>query len=867
MPAGTVTFMFTDIEGSTAGWERHAEGMSQAVRIHDTLAREVVESGDGVIFKMTGDGVCAAFSDPRQAVESALGIRRRLQEAPWPAGVAPLVVRTAIHTGTAESREGDYAGPPLNRVARLMEAAHGGQILISQTTCDLIDGEFGLEDLGWHRLRDLLEPEHIYQVGEPGERHPPLRTLDSRHHNLPTQVTPFVGREHEVAELVRLIATSPLVTLTGPGGTGKTRLALQTAAELVDQFDSVVFIGLGPVTEADRLAPTIADVLGLAVTRTPDLHAALASYLASRRHLLILDNFEQLMAAASVVGGLIDAVPDLRVVITSRELLRLRAEQNYPVDPLPVPILPDGAGLMELAGFESVRLFEQRARAVRPDFTLDETNAADVAEICRRLDGLPLAIELAAARVRILPPAGLRSALASDLGVLGSGPQDAPDRQRTLHSTIRWSYALLDDIEQTVFRRLSVFAGGCGPTSLAGVALFDLEVEALAAMEALADKSLVRIETDRLGEPRISLLETIRTFAWNELEQSGEVEEIRDRHAAHYAEMSEQAEGHLRGKDQIEWFTRLDRERDNLEAALDWSFSGDHPISGLRLVAALRDYWFYQGDLRMMGRWAEVALPRVVGQDPLLEAGVALTAGFHAYSAYRPEAPELMRRAAEMYRVAGDDTHHALALIFQLGAEDEAGHDPDIETGLAEAVALARRAGAEHVVAQAFNFGGEIERTRGNYKEARALQLQSLEVARRTGEVRRVAMILNNLGLIAHHMGDQAEARSRMEASLRLSVELGFEANAWHAVMALSEQVALAGDLDVAARLIGATEAHFHRVGLLPQPEDARDFARIRADIARQLGDERFRAALEAGSGLQLDEAAALVLDDDKTAA
>ena len=860
LPSGTVTFLFSDIEGSTARWERNRDAMSEAVRRHDQISASAIDAAGGIVFKTTGDGCCAVFSRAGAAVAAALTLRDRLAQEPWAADADPLLVRIGIHTGSAEERGGDYFGPTLNRTARLMSAGHGGQILISESTHQLLDQDtVHVRDLGQHRLRDLLRPEHIYQVGDPRERYPPLRTLDEGAGNLPIQVTPFVGREDDLRALTSLVPLHRLVTLTGPGGTGKTRLALQTAAELVDQYEAVYFVGLSRIREPEDVVPAIADAIGLQRQSTANPHDVVLASLATRRCLLLLDNFEHVMPAAAPVGSLLDGAPDVSVLVTSRELLRLRAEQNYPVAPMETPLAPSDATVEELAAVESVRLFVDRARAVRPDFTLDTGNAQDVAAICRRLDGLPLAIELAAARVRLFGPAELRSALTAGLGVLTGGPVDAPQRQRTLLDTVRWSYELLDPTEMSLFRRMAVFVGGRSLEAVAAVCLPGLDSDAITSTTALADKSLIRVRHDSAGETRLDMLETIHGFARAELQASGELAEMQHRHAQYFADVAERAEAELRGSEQTEWMARLEQERPNFEAALEWSLGGNSSLPGLRIVAGLRDFWFYQGHYRVMSQWADPAMALLPDDDPGLQAGVLLTAGFHAYGKYRDDAVDLFDRSAALYEQAGDDAHRALALVWAAGAHEILDADLDAARRcLEEGTALAREVGATHVVAQALNMHGEMERTVGNYELARAIQEEGLSLARQTGEQRRVAMISHNLGLIAHHLGDDTTAERLIRESLALSNEIGFDAQTAHSLIALAEQLTLRDDPDVAARLIGAAEHFFGVSGMKAQPADAPDHDRIRTIVLEELGQDRYAEAV--AQGARLDIAAAVEL-------
>jgi predicted ATPase/class 3 adenylate cyclase len=852
-----LTFLFTDIEGSTARWEADRQAMGTALERHDELSVTAVEQAGGSLFKTTGDGCCAVFSHPAAAVEAALNLRGRLEQEPWPESVDPLRVRSAIHTGPAEARGGDYFGPTLNRVARLMSAGHGGQILISDTARRLLSEPVPLQDLGQHRLRDLLEPEHIYQIGEPGETHAPLRTLDRRTNNLPVQVTPFVGRAKEVAELVALIPGTPLTTLIGPGGTGKTRLSLQAGAELVDRFDGVYFVGLTPIQSAEEVIPAITDAIGLPVPKDGDTFGSLIDHLTARHDLLILDNFEHITEAAPLVGQILDRVDEVSILATSREVLNLRAERNYPVSPLDVPAdteLPADA----LAQYESVDLFTERAQAASPDFVLDEATAEDVATICRRLDGLPLAIELAAARIRLFAPAQLRSMLESDLTVLSGGPVDAPRHHQTLTDTIRWSYDLLSDEEQVVLRRLSVFVGGGALDAIAAVCLEGLSFDAFTAAETLADKSLIRIEHGRQGEPRLEMLATIRSFTRAELEASGELMPILGRFAEFFADLAEEAETHLRGSAGTKWMNRLEDEFPNLEASLDWSWKHADRTVLMRIVGALRDYWFYQGRYREMGKWADLAVSLLTDEPAGLQAAVYLTAGFHAYGIYRDDNQELMQRAIDLYDEAGDRVHHAMAVIWLSGSQEILGNLGGARVSIAEGLELAEQVGSQELASQALNMWGEMERTAGNFELAQELQERGLAMSRQTGEQRRIAMMAHNLGMISHHLGDDARARQYLLESLDKAVELEFDVQIAHCILALAEHLAVESMPEIGARLVGAADGFFDAVGLLAQPADAPDYDRIRHDLEQTLGPEQYAAQVADGSRLTLEEAVEL---------
>jgi predicted ATPase/class 3 adenylate cyclase len=860
LPSGTVTFLFTDIEGSTSRWEHDPVAMSEALKRHDAVSSEDVAAADGVLFKMTGDGCCAAFSDADSAARAALALRDHLAAEKWPAGIGDLKVRMALHTGLAEERDGDYFGPTLNRVARLMAAGHGGQVLLSETTRRLLDDEsLRIEDLGEHRLRDLLRSEHIYELSPLDERHPPLRVLNARTHNLPVQVTPFIGREQALAELVELVESHHLVTLTGPGGTGKTRLALQAAAELTDSFEGVYFVTLAPVRDADGVGPAITDAIGLQLGTPDSVVDVIGNHLATRRVLLVLDNFEHVMAAAPLVGSILDAAADARIVVTSREVLRLRAERHYPVAPFATPAVTPGLTVDQLSSFEAVRLFAERASAARPDFALGESNIHDVAAICAMLDGLPLAIELAAARVRLFTPHQLRPQLEKDLKLLGGGPVDAPQRHQTLMETIKWSYDLLTDGEQTLFRRMAVFLGGRSLDAMAAVCLPGINLDVMSAAEALADKSLARIEQGSTGEMRLEVLGTIYGFARARLEESGEFEDLQRRHAEYFARVAESAEPEMRGRDQATWFARLEDERPNFEAALGWSFDGGDPVVGMRIVAALRDFWFYQGHNREMNRWVGRALPVSADADDALRAAVLLAACFNRYMGADVRAIDLVDKATRLYAKVGDDAHRALALIWKGGALAELQGDVDgARRSIEEGLVVAEEAGAAQVIAQGLNMSGEIERAAGNYEVARHIQQECLAVSHQTGEQRRVAMVTHNLGLIAHHLGDDDEADRLLRESLELSSRLRFDAQSAHCLLGLAEQVALRGDPAGGAQLIGAGDAWFELFGATPQPADAPDYDRIRADLEAALGPDRYQEEVARGAKLDLEAGVAL---------
>jgi predicted ATPase/class 3 adenylate cyclase len=605
-PAGIVTFLFTDIEGSTPLWEQHPAAMRVALDHHDAILHQTIAIHSGQVFKLVGDAFQAAFTLPAQAVQAAIVAQQGLSVKSWDPETGPVKVRMGIHTGPAEVHGAEYSGHTLNRVSRVMSAAFGGQILLSQEAADLVRWDLApgvsLKDLGDHRLKGLSQPERLFQVVAPGLRQdfPLLPTRVERPNNLPPQLTSFVGREKEIAFVCEelLLAEVRLLTLSGVGGTGKTRLALQVGQQLLESFqEGVFFVPLAPVHEAHLVVPSIAETLGLRESPNLSSFNLLKEFFAGKQMLLILDNFEQVLEAGPFLTGLLAAAPRLKILVTSRTLLRLAVEHDHPVSPLSLPELKAGGSLGKIEGNEAVQLFVQRARSVKPDFRFNEENAAVVAEICRRLDGLPLAIELAAAHCRMLTPQKMLDQLGKRLKLLVGGARDTPERHQTMRAAIDWSYALLSAEEQVLFRRLSVFAGGCFLEAVEGVCGFD-GIDVIAGLESLLDKNLIR-QLEMNGEPRFWMYETIREYGLELLESSEEMDTLRQGHARYYIVFMNRFS---------QEFNRLETELDNLRAILRWSIESNNVVLGYRVMS---DFWFW-GDRASEGRrWLEelLALP------------------------------------------------------------------------------------------------------------------------------------------------------------------------------------------------------------------------------------------------------------------
>src|SRR5215212_1192477 len=608
-PAGTVTFLFTDIEQSTKGWERDAAAARVVVERHLALIHQCVESHNGVHFKTVGDATQSAFATAPQGVAAALDAQRALVDGPWPSPDQRPRVRMALHAGTAEPRDGDYLAAPLNRLARLLDAAHGEQVLLSSTVAglagDALPESVTLKTLGEFRLRDILQPEEIFQLCHPSLRadFPPLNTPGHLPHNLPTHPTPFLGREREVEEAVALLLQPGvrLVTLTGPGGVGKTRLGTRVAAEALDSFsDGAFMVDLARLTDLDLVPSATATALGLREQPGQTLAQTLADYLREREILLLFDNFEHVLLAATLVAELLAAAPGLKVLATSRARLGLLAEREYRVEPMPIPDQESLPPLAELSTFDAIELFTSRAQALRSDFSLTNENARTVAEIVCRLDGLPLAIELAAARVKLLTPEALLDRLDRRLSTLTGGARDLPARQRTLRDTIAWSHDLLPPPEKSLFRRLSVFVGGWTIEAAEAVAAVDAgeTVDAVQGLGSLIDQSLVEEwpPPEALAdEPRYGMLETIREFAMEQLAVSEEIVQAERAFEAFLIARAEAAEDGLQGSDQRLWLDRLEAEHDNIRAALGRALERNDGAVALRLALRLREFWWIHG--------------------------------------------------------------------------------------------------------------------------------------------------------------------------------------------------------------------------------------------------------------------------------
>ena len=908
-PSGTVTFLATDIQGSTEMWERYPGAMAEALRRHDELLQQTIESRDGKIFKNVGDGLFTAFALAPAAVEAALQGQRSLIAEAWPTPV-PVRVRMALHSGQAEEREGDYFGPPVNRVARILSAGHGGQILLSQAverlTADRFPEGAALRDLGERSLKDLTQPERLFQLvsnGLPAD-FPPLNTLDARPHNLPAQPSPIVGRTREVDEVRRLVLRPDvrLVTLLGPSGAGKSRLALQVAAEVVDAFRHGVYhVEMAVVHEPAQVAEAILNALGV----NPEGEAsedALREHLRSREILLLLDNFEQVLDAAPLVAELLRAAPRLTVLVTSQAPLRLRGEHEHPVPTLAVPGTRGPRSIERLASYDAVALFTERARAVVPSFRLQEDNADAIVEIVRQLDGLPLAIELAAARLKLFSPQAMVSRLSRRFDFLKGGGRDLPDRQRTLRSALEWSYNLLSEEERALFRRQAVFDGGFTLEAVESVAVAEGEdIDVVEVVSSLVDKSLLRSVPGEDGEPRFFRLRSIRDFSLDLLEESGEADRWRRRHAEFFADVADRGDPTTApGRDTAEILSRIEREYENLRAALAWSLDRNEAELALRLCRALPAIWFRRGVLdearrlvdrlqtltfadevqranaiNLAGRVAQIqgdnspevlakfeealALYRAAGHEPGIARALMNLGNLRAREEAYEVARELFREALPLYRRLGDVFGECGALM-NLGDAYLGEDDLDrAEEMFVQATETARRKGDLLALSFALQYMGVVAHLREDLDGSEAYHREAMGNFEAFGARPNIGWSIYYLGTLTRDRGDLDGARAHLVDALERFRDLDYRPGLAVAFLGAATVASREGRAAAAARLLGASMALSRGTVMTRETLEDRARAEVRDTSRVALGEAEFERELEAGKDLAVDEALKLV--------
>ncbi len=826
-PSGPVAFLFTDLEGSTRYWERRPHEMPAVYARHDAILRAAIGRQGGVVYKVIGDAFQVAFPNADGALTSAIEAQRRLLAEPWPISPAPRV-RMALHlVEVSPEPDGDYRTPGLNRLGRLLAAGDGGQILLTDAMAKDVhpDAEVEIIDLGEHRFRDL-SPQRVHQVVAPGLPTAPanLRSLTAHKQHLPNFPTPFIGRVDvlERADAALRDSSLRLMTLLGPGGIGKSRLAVEIASRVVDHFsDGVWFIALAPISDPDLVLPAVASLLGVRESVDQTVLDALSAHLAQRHTLLLLDNVEQVIGAAPDIATLLARCPRVVLLATSRIPLGISGEREFPVSPLGLP-LPDAqrrssAEIEALFANEAVQLFADRTRAIRPSFTVTSENVAAIVAICERLDGLPLAIELAAARGRLLSPAQLLTRLESRLPLLTRGPRDLPARQQTLRGAIDWSFELLDPREQRFFSELAVFVGGATLEAIETVCGHDQEASddsIFDAIESLARQSLLNLDD---ATSRVQMLETIREYAAERLLQSDLRENLAGRHACYYLELAEEAEPRLSAFDQVDWLDALALEHDNLRAALSWLHDSRSAVELARLSGALWRFWWIRGHLTEGREWLARAidLAETSSLDARILARLLDGAGALAESQgdidravdYHERASSLWTSAADLLGQArslenlGIIALHDRSDVERARALHQVAHDLYVEAGDRPGIASSLKnlgdvALAEEAFPQASAFftralviARELQDTRGiataltslgalaflmsEPDRAALLFEESLPLWRILGDVPGLALTLGNLGEAFDHLGSADRAKPLYEESLALSREIG----------------------------------------------------------------------------------------------
>lgn len=818
-PSGTVSFLFSDIEGSTERWEHSRDPMSAAVARHDVLLRTALEEHSGFVFKTMGDEFCAAFFTAADAIAAALEAQRALAAEDFSA-VGGLRVRMALHTGAADERNGDYFGPAVNRVARLLAIGHGGQVLVSGTAADLLQGEMpqqsSLRDLGAHRLKDLARPEQVYQViaADLPETFPPLRSLDELPNNLPRQLTSFVGRDQVIADVAALIGKSALVTLVGTGGAGKTRCAIQIGAELLDgSGDGVWHVELAAISDPSLVSNVIAQVLNVQGQPDRPMLDTLLTYLKRKHLLLLLDNCEHVLEEARhIVSAILQECPEVRVLATSREPLNISGEATYRMPSLAVPSNAAMVFAEGVSRYGAVQLFVDRALLSNNTFAFTEENAPYVADICRRLDGIPLAIELAAARVKVLSPKQLAQKLDERFRLLTGGDRSALPRQQTMRALIDWSYDLLSDDERALFRKLSIFAGGFTLETAAAVCTTDAmdEMALLDLLTSLVDKSLVQAELVADGT-RYRLLESTREYAREKLAERGEDSAVAHAHASAFLALAEKLYRLYDSTPDRAWTMQAEPEMDNWRAALEWSLNGLGDIAlAQRLAGTMRWMWYFFAASEGR-RWVRAALETT-----------------------SPAAPALVIGRLELAEAELDSTlaQHKAALAAAQRAHERLQEIDDADMGEAQRLAgrspifLGRAAEAEVVLDKAL-----VCTERFRMRKLRAAVLADLAIAwRATGDIIKARVFFNDARVLARSLG--AERVLSMVATN--SAELEFEAGDTATATALASEALTAWHSQknprAAAVALANLSAYLITLGCY---DDARDRARGALTAAR----------------------------------
>jgi predicted ATPase/class 3 adenylate cyclase len=920
LPSGTVTFLFTDLEGSTKLWEQFPREMKAALARHDEILRRSIESHGGQVIKTTGDGVHAVFDTGIGGIDAARAAQQALLNTAWDE-IKPhsLRVRMGLHTGEAHERSGDYYGPALNRAARLMSIGHGGQTLLSTTTADLVRDqlppELSLRDLGEHRLRDLVRSEHVFQLIDPAlpADFPPIKSIDAFPNNLPVQLTSFIGREQELDGARERLESARLLTLIGPGGTGKTRLSLQLAADMLPAFSDGVWLAeLAPLTDPALVAQAVGSIFRVREQLGMSLDELLIDYLREKNLLLVLDNCEHLIdACARLAEELLQACGHLKIMASSREALGITGEVIYRVPPLSLPD-PEHVTRQALTLCESAQLFVERAGAAKPGFMLTEQNAEAIAQICRRLDGIPLALELAAARVTAFSAEQIAAHLDDRFRLLTGGSRTALPRQQTLRALIDWSYELLSDDERTLLRKLSVFTGGW---TLEAAEAICANLNVLDLLPQLVNKSLVTVDEDAV-EPRYRLLETVRQYARDKLLEIGETESTRDAHFGYFHGLARTAAPRLRDFGAAEWVARLDLEHGNLRTAMQWAVE-NRLADLLRMIPLLLYFWNRLGYEEEGRNLIRDALRRTEENpefqaDPALVHLVADAWQGWAMLAYSQgdnlRAVEASEKAVTLARRLGDKRLLAIALGFEASGSMFLGRITEMQPMLEEGLAAAMESGDAFamglpltLMAQATGAStGNMEVAKDQLAKGRALLqesedrwsatmalLNSAMIAKFTGDYagarsqfiaieplfrdmgdrHRVNMVKSELAHLERYEGRDREAEAMYRDTIKEWQRIGHRAAVAHQLECLAAIALRAEQTERAARLFGAAEALRDKIGIPMTALENREYEEQLARLRAAMDAPAFDSAWAQGRSLNMDQAVQLAVEHSSRSA
>jgi predicted ATPase/class 3 adenylate cyclase/Tfp pilus assembly protein PilF len=872
LPSGTITFLFTDIQGSTPLWEREPEKMAAALHIHNTALRQAIQANGGAVFKIVGDAFQAAFPTAPQALEAAIQGQRALQSAPWNE-LGPLSVRMGLHTGKAELDPGgdEYAvSHTKNRAARIMSAAHGGQILLSAESGALclqqLPPEASLKDLGEHRLKGMTTLEHLYQACAPGLtlEFPPLATAVAHPHNLPVQLTSFIGRERETAAVCRLLAEHRLVTLTGSGGTGKTRLSLKAAEQLLGSYpDGAWLVELAPLADPLLVPAIAATTLGVAETPGKSIADSLVDFLRQKRLLLILDNCEHLLeACAKLADRLLRASPDLTILASSRETLGVKGEAPFHVPPLSIPDTRHLPPLDQLSEYDAVRMFIERAGVVSPGFAINGDNATAVAQVVSRLDGIPLAIELAAARLRLLSVEQIALRLNDAFRLLTGGGRTVLPHHQTLRALVDWSHDMLSEPERAVLRRLSVFVGGwtleAAETVCAGANVNEMDV--LDLLSNLVEKSLVTCNCT--GEiPRYFMLETLRQYAGEKLDSSAETEGYRQHHAEYFLKLAEEAEPQLTGTAQAKWYDRLETEHDNLRAAIEWAAGAAETEMAQRLCGALGRFWWVRGQMTEGRRWLQQVLAVREGVAIEVQAKALRWAGGLAWPQGDLHSAKIaFDESISLYRQLGDMAGMA-NVLGNLGtvAQNQGDYAGAWEM-FSQSLEFLRELGNKWGMANALNNLGNVAQEQGDYEKAQTLHEESLAFRRELGDTRGMGIALNNLGSIALEQNNLELARAYFEQSLKINYKISARMMLAYNLSGMAQVLTGEGQEISAAQVQGATNKLLEEMGAPLEPYEQSLYEKTALALKQALGEGAYQQMFEAGKAMSLEQTVELAL-------